>query len=47
MVDDMAAGIAENERSLGHKRRGVLWALTLSGIGTSLVGAAVIWSLLA
>jgi hypothetical protein len=47
MVNDMAAGFEENERALGHKRRGVLWALALTGIETSLVGAAVIWSLLA
>jgi hypothetical protein len=47
MVSDMAAGFEENERALGSKRGGVLWALALTGIETSLVGAAVIWSLLA
>jgi hypothetical protein len=46
MVLDMAKGFAENEASLGRKRRGVLWALGLTGVETALVGAAVIWTLL-
>jgi hypothetical protein len=45
MVTDMAEGFDENERSLGRKRRGVLWALALTGVETALVGAAVIWTL--
>ena len=45
MVTDMAAGFNENEGSLGRKRRGVLWALAVTGVETALVGAAVIWTL--
>jgi len=45
MVSDMAAGFIENEQSLGRKRRGVLYALALTGLETALVGVAVIWTL--
>ena len=45
MVADMADGYTENERSLGRKRRGVLFALALTGVETALVGAAVISAL--
>lgn len=45
MVTDMAAGFSENELSLGRKRRGVIWALALTGVETALVGAAVIATL--
>ena len=45
MVTDMAEGFNDNERSLGRKRRGVLWALALTGVETALVGTAVIWAL--
>jgi hypothetical protein len=47
MVVDMASGFDENERALGRKRRGVLGTLALTGVETALVGAAVIWTLLA
>jgi hypothetical protein len=47
MVNDMAAGFDENEYALGRKRRGVLWTLALTGLETALIGAAVIWTLLA
>jgi hypothetical protein len=45
MVADMADGYTENERSLGRKRRGVLFALALTGVETALVGPAVISAL--
>jgi ABC-type transport system involved in cytochrome bd biosynthesis fused ATPase/permease subunit len=45
MVTDMAEGFAENERSLGRKRRGVLCALALTGVETALIGVAVIATL--